>query len=983
MKKNNNGSSGSRRRVDLSNLLSNGLGAVDHDGATADASVRDGNPYHELYPDLTSSELEPCLPSTDELILSQQQQQRQQRGYPFQNQAGGGPSAGPAAAAAGGGGAAAPAAAAAAIGFPRGRFPSKEEVIAANAGHLWSVKNNYHNNTNAAVAVAAGPPTSGPTLAGMKLSQAQLMDEEDEEDNEEENETDDQSALLDDDDELNKYPNKQKKDKLLEQSTNGNHCCAVGGNNNNNNNAEQSFLPLDTATNSRMSSGGSSAGATPEQSFLFIDAPPPPAALTATPAPQQLQQPQVWGRKKTALPSLEEDTMDANELEFADDTALVQRQKLLYNNNDDDKNAAHAISVTVVAAAAASMPGAQSASSSVLEDDQFKAAILESQKLQEEAIAARHKVTRTPRLLSAQEVEEARENARTLRTLVDSPEADVDFLNTVLSLCRADHSKVSTVIEDIMLSGDNDDDDETAMLDSIEKWIDLNGNILDAIEHGEAKLNVKAKYVERRQRSPSPTPVPPSPPSPPQDQRRQSSSSNGGDVRRPSQSSSPQQPPDRRRSSVNHNNKRIDLDVQDLVDKRDIFSLICVLRVHEDEKRADAAMALVRFARGAESGDQECVALREEIRSSGGLHSLLTLFRTAEISHKLRALTALAVAYVLPSYVESESHTSPSLGLKIVECLKFLLNEDRIEHNSEVVNNDEIFDATARALTTFWISHLEPPLQSKPRPTVTTAPSLDDLKRSQSWVRPRGRLTDQYGKNAALHELIDAAVTLIVSIAKRETDNEGDKGTCKWSATLIEQCCALERARAIAVRRGILHILVRWIRSGDREKIRPAASALRYVTSIKDNYMAGWIHSEIVNKGAVNGLVELTHDIHLTHDIRLAITQILSSLCAAPHTRAAVVEAKCVNFFIGILYEYDGKSNSDLAFYATSAIVQLTAGAIARSTVLSDFTDTRIADFVSPDERNTLLGYVRRRACMRACVHCPWFSYWFLSVGKY
>lgn len=167
----------------------------------------------------------------------------------------------------------------------------------------------------------------------------------------------------------------------------------------------------------------------------------------------------------------------------------------------------------------------------------------------------------------------------------------------------------------------------------------------------------------------------------------------------------------------------------------------------------------------------------------------------------------------------------------------------------------------------------------------------------------------------------------------------------------------MEIARPIAVREGILQILVRWIRSKDIERIQPATSAPRYVTSIHDKYMAGWIHSEMVNKGAVQCLADLTRDISVTRDVRLSIAQILSSLCAAPHTRAAVVEANCLNFLIGILHDHSDPSSEEVALYAGEAILQLAAGAITRASAFSG-DDLEVLGDVSPDKRDSLVGYV-------------------------
>ena len=77
---------------------------------------------------------------------------------------------------------------------------------------------------------------------------------------------------------------------------------------------------------------------------------------------------------------------------------------------------------------------------------------------------------------------------------------------------------------------------------------------------------------------------------------------------------------------------------------------------------------------------------------------------------------------------------------------------------------------------------------------------------------------------------------------------------------LVEQACATEAARPIAVREGMLRVLVEWIRSTpdqDGNKMRPAAILLlRHLTSIKDKYMAGWIHSQMVSSSALPAIVD-------------------------------------------------------------------------------------------------------------------------------
>ena len=141
--------------------------------------------------------------------------------------------------------------------------------------------------------------------------------------------------------------------------------------------------------------------------------------------------------------------------------------------------------------------------------------------------------------------------------------------------------------------------------------------------------------------------------------------------------------------------------------------------------------------------------------------------------------------------------------------------------------------------------------------------------------------------------------------------------------------CAVESARPVAVREGVLKVLVRWLSSGDVDLVLPAANALRDLTSPDDEYMAGWIHSQIVNEGALPAIVKLSAaDLG---DIRLAAAQILSGLSVAPHTRAAIVEAKGLNYLVQLLVnssEADAKWDEPLALAAGNALLQLAAGAM-------------------------------------------------------
>jgi uncharacterized membrane protein YbaN (DUF454 family) len=137
-----------------------------------------------------------------------------------------------------------------------------------------------------------------------------------------------------------------------------------------------------------------------------------------------------------------------------------------------------------------------------------------------------------------------------------------------------------------------------------------------------------------------------------------------------------------------------------LEENRDVFSLICMLRA-PNEKRMQAALALIKFAK-------EDQVLRDEIISSGGIHSFLTLFQqTRGMTRELKVVASLAVAHILPSYVAS-SQTTPSIGLKLVECLHFLAKSNPVSPNGIVITVEEMCKAASVGVNVLWINSIHP-----------------------------------------------------------------------------------------------------------------------------------------------------------------------------------------------------------------------------------------------------------------------------------
>lgn len=405
------------------------------------------------------------------------------------------------------------------------------------------------------------------------------------------------------------------------------------------------------------------------------------------------------------------------------------------------------------------------------------------------------------------------------------------------------------------------------------------------------------------------------------------------------------------------------IDVGQLVEKRDIFSLICMLRAQQHERRLEAALALMKFAREADLvGSQENIDLRDEIRSSGGMHSLLSLFRVRETSHELKVVVALAVAYLLPSFVGLQ--TPPSLGLKVVDCLRLLGDTEAIRPNGQEISKEECFKAAATSLFLFWINQIEPMIEESS--VGTKATDFDTHAVSFSVSRRLGAKSQAYSdgggffyqrrESIEMQELLEITVTLVVYLAKtgRCSRSNIEEARGSYGCTLIEQVCAIEAARPIAVREGVLSIIVDWIQSRDSERIRIAATALSHLTSIEDKYMAGWIHSQMVNEGALRGIVHLFDDneFEMPRDVQLASAKILSSLCVAQHTRAAIIEANGIAPLIQFLCEH--RDRKEGALYAGRALLQLSTGAIARATVFVD-DDQEALNYASSDKQDVVI----------------------------
>jgi len=483
-------------------------------------------------------------------------------------------------------------------------------------------------------------------------------------------------------------------------------------------------------------------------------------------------------------------------------------------------------------------------------------------------------------LMNDEALEEAKGYARSLREAVSTEGADIDLLQGLIKTCQTEKEKVERSIQTLVERNEN-----------VNNFIDVLDILLKSKSDGEEAVKVLQEAIV---------------------------AADDGGGKPTSQ--------DRGTSSFS---------VSVLAENGDVFTLLCYLRAQD--KQMDAAFALMNFARDAKKGCDKSVKLREDMRSSGGITSLISLFRQKS-SHDLKATCALTIAYMLESAI-----SIPDIqALVIVSSLRFLSRCQDIRLGQEYIAKSEIIDAVTDSLTAFWLNYITPKLQTEGMQSTNGDRSQSSelsLRRSRT-----NRPVDQR-RDLALKELTEMTVPLIVFVAR---DLEQKPASMP---ALVEHVCVIEYARPLIVREGILQVLVAWL-GMSKEYVSAACIALRYLTSTKDRYMAGWIHSEMVNKAVVREIVGLTRK-GMSASLRAEVAKILSSLCVAPHTRAAVVQSNAMSFLVGILYDTANPNESELVVAVMSALVQLLTGAITRTNALG-FDDVE-ASSISPDKGHTVI----------------------------
>lgn len=320
------------------------------------------------------------------------------------------------------------------------------------------------------------------------------------------------------------------------------------------------------------------------------------------------------------------------------------------------------------------------------------------------------------------------------------------------------------------------------------------------------------------------------------------------------------------------------------------------------------------------------------------MQSLLTLFKTNSDSDELMMVSALTVVYLLPSLLDSDVQSSSFMYMGVIECLQFLI-QSSTENIDIDLSPSEIRTASALTMANLWLQVLVPKLQSTDMILATNG--IQRFRTGEQnqdpffHRRPRRRssLSSQNGDDVDSSILIEAFTSLSIMAANTEASIQEKEATAQTRdmnvyyqfAFIVESICDVEFAKPMAMKEGALELLLQWLRSGDIELERPAANALRNLALAQDNYVAGWVHCQLLNENALSYIVKQLES--GDSRIRLAIAELISSLTVAPHTRTGIIEARGVKYLVQLLGSVDIQTQDEaIALAAGNTLLRLIMG---------------------------------------------------------
>jgi hypothetical protein len=346
-----------------------------------------------------------------------------------------------------------------------------------------------------------------------------------------------------------------------------------------------------------------------------------------------------------------------------------------------------------------------------------------------------------------------------------------------------------------------------------------------------------------------------------------------------------------------------------------------------------------------------------EILVAGGMESLLTLFEASFQSKELMTVSSLTVVYLLPMLLDADAPASSGVHMSVIRCLQFLMQASR-DSTAIGIASDEIRTASAFAMTNLWFKVLVAKLEasdgrgrgfrhSAAQRVGTTGATARDAqdpfsgRRGSSRARGRRGPASQTAEHLDYSDVIDAFTSLSITAAESEASRQDEEASGRGDAgapgpthdmnvyysfaLIIESICTWEYAMPVAMKEGVLALLLKWLCSGDSDLERPAANALRNLTLTQDDYVAGWVHSQLLHARALPHIVGRLES--ADSRVRLALAEAILRLTLGPLTRAGIVEARGVKYLVQLLGSVDSQTRDEaLALAAGHALLQLALG---------------------------------------------------------
>lgn len=317
---------------------------------------------------------------------------------------------------------------------------------------------------------------------------------------------------------------------------------------------------------------------------------------------------------------------------------------------------------------------------------------------------------------------------------------------------------------------------------------------------------------------------------------------------------------------------------------RDIFGLLCHLRGRKEQTRVKAAQSLLSITRrGSAQGHQQ-------ILQSGGLSSLLTLFQSSAESKVLRTVSALNVVNLIPTYTEPVRNIDIII---VIDCLHYLMQSSGLDAGADFdVTPAEIFHACVNAMTFVWVNYIEPKVCCSETNVGGGPNDRNCFEMQRSRPKRRSYLDDEDDVDYC-HLLNSFTALAVMSATLDYSDVDGLKESVPYGfADILQYICAVKACRGLAMKEGVMNVLLKWMRSNDSRMEVIAATALKDLTVPESSsYTAGWVHAELLHDGnAITDIVERLSAPNL--EVRRCMAEIVSCLTGVPHTRAAIIDAQ-------------------------------------------------------------------------------------------